>query len=457
MKWQLFLALAPGLLQAQILLETQSLEWAETKDTLSLNTITPAVLWSQFHIPKNAVFSFIEYRKAMGYLDHYDELYTLKNWDSTLVAFIREALPLNRSKNQKKAVVQSFVRWTPNRWSLQTSLHYQTEHLSAAIHRRISDTQHTFPAAVARTYRISPAVDLLTIVGAHKITAGQGLLLGASSFPSLASSEIFSRGIQLKTGAGNYAHEGLGAAAQLKIKNSYLNYSYSDAHSHRGSAYLQYSQGRIGIAADTSALSVFYKLHLRNFRYFAEHTIDQHAVGCNVFISDVLFEYNLYHNSEGFTSKLHMNWRDRRGNYFLTYAGHKLRLVHQGKRHQLSLSEHLHEHRSTYRWRYQFNIDPNKTLELHYHQGTRGIALRERQKFNAWEFEGAIALIEYHGFPVWFGHPVASGNIGATGVFNDYAGIHLRMKFDRISVSAHWNLLDPSQPQLKVSSRLVLS
>jgi len=83
--------------------------------------------------------------------------------------------------------------------------------------------------------------------------------------------------------------------------------------------------------------------------------------------------------------------------------------------------------------------------------------LRERQKFNDWEFEGAIALIEYHGFPVWFGHPVASGNIGATGVFNDYAGIHLRMKFDRISISANWNLLDPSQPQLKVSSRLVLS
>jgi hypothetical protein len=84
------------------------------------------------------------------------------------------------------------------------------------------------------------------------------------------------------------------------------------------------------------------------------------------------------------------------------------------------------------------------------------VAVREKWTFKNWALEGALALIEYEQHPVWISHPIASGNIGATGIFKDYAGIHVRIKQQWFDLSAHWNALTPGTPQLKISSTLRL-
>lgn len=456
MRRLLLACLFPQLLCGQFLLDQQQLEWAENTDTLALNTIAPTTLWSNFHIPKNAVFSLIEYRSAMGYIDHYDELYTLQHWDSTLVAFLQEQLPLSQPTAKRKTQIKSYARFSPGRWTLQSSLHYSTGNSAAIIHRRISESGTTSPTTVTHTYDLGPRRTVYGLIGTHKITAGQGLVLGASSFPSLSSSEVFARGIQPKTGAGIYAYEGTGAAVGLRLGRSFLNYSYTSEHRHRGSMYVKNSFGLIGIAADSSNQSLYYKLHKNNLRWFAEHTLTAHTMGVNVFVSDVLFEYNLYWKEQELDARFHMSWRDRSGSYFIKREAKKIRGVYQGRQLGVFVSQHLDEERSSFRWRMQWALSRTRTFEMHYHQGTRGVAVREKWTFKNWALEGALALIEYEQHPVWISHPIASGNIGATGIFKDYAGIHVRIKQRWFDLSAHWNALTPGTPQIKISSTLRL-
>jgi hypothetical protein len=456
MKWLVVLSLFPHLLSAQFLLDQQQLEWVENADTIALNTIAPTTLWRNFHVPKSAVFSLIEYRNSMGYIDHYDELYTLAHWDSTLVNFLQEQLPLNLPKTVRKTKVKSYARFSPSRWTLQSSLNFKTESFNAIIHRRITESGTQSPTTVAHKYHIGRGAQLYALVGAHKITAGQGLVLGASSFPSLASSEVFSRGIQPKTGAGNYAHEGTGAALQLAAKGVHLNYSFTREHSHRGALSYKHPRGVLGIATDTTDRSMYYKLHYKNVRWFGEHTLNKHAIGCNLFVSDVLFEYLTFWEQGALSTRFHMSWRDRSGSYFIKREQQKLKAVYQGKQLGIFVSQHLDENVSSFRWRIQAVLSRNRTLEIHYHEGTRGIALREKWNRSRWSIEGALALIEYEEHPVWISHPIASGNIGATGIFKDYAGLHIRATYKSLDLSAHWNALAPSEPQLKLSSTLSL-
>ena len=441
--------------KAQFLEPNPSLDWVENADTITLNTLAPATLWQSYNFPKNAIYSFAQYREMMGYIDHYDELYTIENWDSNMVEFVRTNIPLNPPKTIKKGRIKSHFRSSPSGWSLQSSLRFEKDNFKLQLHRRMTQKDQLFSYALSYEERLSDKLKLRTLLGAHKISAGQGLILSNTSFPSLVSSEFFARGIQPKTGAAAYTSEGNGLGLSLLHKRAYLHHSQSKEHGTRISVGYRFNQGTLGWARDSANQGLNYHLHHQNARFFGEHIIyGPQLIGANVLISDVLFEYRLLsHSRNELSSRIHMSWRNKHGTFIVQRKDQRLKVVFSGNNLALQLSEHKNDHQSSFRWRAQTRLTQDIQAELHYHQGTKGLVLRSSTIVHRFPVDFALVLAQNkEGYPIWTSHPTASGNIGATRVHRDFAGIHIRSKLKYLDLSIHWNALEAEKLSCRVSS-----
>lgn len=441
--------------KAQFLEPNPSQDWIENTDTITLNTVAPTTLWKSYNFPKTAIYSFAQYREMMGYIDHYDELYTIEYWDSNMVEFVRTNIPLNPPKTIKKGRVKSHFRSSPSGWSLQSSIRFEKDKFGLQLHRRITQKNQLFSYALTYQEHLSKKLLFKSLIGAHKISAGQGLILPNTSFPSLVSSEFFARGIQAKTGAASYASEGHGVGVSLAHHDGYLHLSQSKEHGTRISAGYIFDYGTLGWAKDSAHQGLNYRLHHRNTRIFGEHVIDgPQLLGANILISDLLFEYRVLAESKTqLSSCLHLSWRNQYGTFIVQRKDQKIKIIFSGGELALQLSEHKNDHQSSFRWRAQTLLTEDVRAELHYHNGTKGLVLRSSTILERFPMEFALALVQNkEGYPIWTTHPTASGNIGATGVYRDFAGVHIRSKLKHLDVSIHWNALEAKKLSCRLSS-----
>lgn len=454
--WLLLLFVFTPSVKAQFLEPNPSLDWIENADTITLNTLAPATLWQYYNLPKSAIFSFAKYREMMGYIDHYDELYTLDNWDTAMVEFVRTNIPLNPPKFVKKGRLKSHFRSSPSSWSLQSSLQFEQDKFGIQLHRRITQKDQLLSYALYYEEQLSEQLKLKTIIGAHKISAGQGLILSNTSFPSLVSSEFFPRGIQPKTGAATYASEGEGIGISLLHKQGFLHYSQSNEHGIRIAAGYSFNQGTFGWARNSTHQGFNFHLYHRNIRIFGEHVIGgPQLIGANVLISDVLFEYRvLVKPTNHVSTRFHMSWRNQYGTFIVQRKDQKIKAVFSGSNLELQLSEHKDDLQSSFRWRAQTRLAQAVRAELHYHRGTKGVVFRSSKTFGRIPLDFALAMAQSNdGYPVWISHPTASGNIGSTAIHHDFAGIHLRSKLKILDMSIHWNALDAGKISCRISAK----
>ena len=451
----LVILLPTSALQAQWLEDEISPEFQDAIDTLSLNSITPILLWKLYLLPKDAVFNYFEYRSAFGgFVDH-SELLDIQGLDSTTYLRLKQLPvdPLRTSRNQFS--LQSRFSHSTSATHLSLINQFSSAPFSGALISKTSLTQLTPSTHLSGYLKTQHTlgkfpIQLTTHLGHFTLRAGQGLLLGGSGFPAPTTSEYFAHGIRGKTGTSASQVAG-GCGAELQWNRHRI--SLATAPQLTQSCYrFNTTRSEFGFAQNNRDFSAFFKRYQGPWRAYGELATAEQRVGFNYFLGDVLFEANAHRTSTSLWGEHFLSWRNAQGTWIVRSKKGAIRFQWTNGPWDIRLSEHLgaHPEPNTWRWRARYTTHW-ATLDLHYHSGTVGISMRQQREWGTWTWDWATAWVRGHGQPVWLAVPVSRGSIGALAVYDDFAGLVLRVRTPHLQCSMQWNAMEPSQPRMQLS------
>ena len=442
MKW-LLLFLIPAGLFAQHPPDEDSPGYQEMMDTLSLNNIKPQFLWSMFQLEKEAVFNFFEYRNAYGYFVHVEELYFIEGIDTLIVNRILSALPLNGFNVPKNAaLLKAQFRHSASSWSANSSLIFNEKNLSGALHTNTGfQTRDHFGYIETKTFLRK--VRIRTIFGDYAMSSGQGLLLGRTSFPNAITSEYFANDLRGMTGNSSIGFN-RGVAVECRWSKYRWYFGNTNKDQFQSALMLNTDWGSAGLVLNHGQLSIHGKRFFATTRLFAELNTSSQLVGWNKYFNDLLIEVRMARKDRKVSVSTYMNWQDKRGSWNFRLIENKLKVQWSNKNSSIQYSQHKDPTKNliTSRWRYR-QVLRIGTMDLHVHAKTYGVSLMRSFTKEGLTCSWYTAFVKYDNHPVWISTPVTSGNIGALGVFEDYAGAGVKLRKGQLQCSTQWNALNP--------------
>ena len=443
MKWLLMFLIPTGLF-AQYPPDENSIGYQEMMDTLSLNNIKPQFLWSMFQMEKEAVFNFFEYRSAYGYFVHTEELYFIEGIDTSIVNNIISALPLNGVNVPKNgALVKAQLRQSANSRSAHSSFIFNEQNISGALHVNVDFQKRDYYGYIETQTHLKN-VSIRTLFGDYAMSSGQGLLLGRTPFPNDITSEYFASNLKGMTGNSSLGfNRGVAIECRGNKYSWFMGNSYQDPY--QSALMLNTDWGSVGLAFGHGQLSIHGKRFFGATRLFAELNASSQLVGWNKYFNDLLLEIRMVRRDRKVFISTYMNWQDKRGNWNIRLIENKLKAKWSSKNRSIQYSQHkvLNQNQFTSRWRYR-QVLRIGTLDLHLHAKTYGMSLMRSFTKEGLTCSWYTAFVKYDNHPVWISTPVTAGNIGALGVYEDYAGAGVKLRKGELQCSAQWNALNPT-------------
>lgn len=448
MKNWLLILLLPFGMKAQISPENLSTVAIEILDTATLNTIDPRSLWQVFNLSKDEIYALDSYRSAFGGIVHPSEVYFIDGLDSSTADYLLELFPLKKQRQRRKVQLILKASQSASGWRTAQSVLLRETHNSGAFHQTVTNGA-TQRSAFLQTKLQGTSL----ILGDFTMHAGQGLLFGRAGFPSATTNEYFTRGLKGRTGSSS-AGVLHGTAVYRKIKNWHCAFAVDTANTLAMNVHYATNNGNIfGLAGTPKEQSVYFTFIKGPFRGYGEATTKAQRIGMNIFANDVIFESNLYRDTNNLGLEMYLNGRTSLGKYRLIFKDRKLRAQWHHEKFQLFLSEHLTEevqHPSTWRIRVLFPAS-GLNYAVHVHGKTKGCSAGNTAEIGHIKLKWTGALIDYGGNPVWLGTPVARGYIGASGIYEDFVGCATAVSWKNIGWSATFNAINPAASRFQMS------
>ena len=416
------------------------------RDTLTLNNISPTLLWQHFELSKAEVFEVCNYRDAMGGILSYDELRGLPSLTDTTISELMKKLPLFLEA-EREASGSLSLRFQPfSRDLISLRLEQQGKgHQSVLranplyIQSSIGWSEIHLPLAGA---------DARLLLGQHTLSAGQGLVLSAPAFPAPSSKEFFAKGMRGST--SNYSgYEGVGL--NLQGRRWYSGGSLSQ-QSFGLCTHREFENGMLGVALRDSLASLYGKWYRKQWRVFSEAAVHEQVLGVNLWQNDILTEWVVNHDANGLATAWLMSGRIPNGDWNLNWSSGRLRSTWRQGNWSLQLAQHgsfKETEAPTFRTVLRFQKGRYR-LEHHRHGQTMGLLGRIDESWGSSKFTGMWAAFSYDGHPVWVGIPYAPGALAVKAVHANYFGIWASLRSSGWYVRGELDLSDVAKPALDV-------
>ena len=416
------------------------------RDTLTLNNITPTLLWQHYGLIKEEVFEVCNYRDAMGGILTYDELRGLPSLSDSTIKMLKEQLPLFIGTENKQSGELSLRLQPLSKDLISLRLEHNGPGYDAVVRGNPADLQSSIgwseiniPLAGA---------DTRLLLGQHTLSAGQGLVLSAPAFPSPSSREFFAKGMRGSTSAYS-SHSGIGL--DLRGRRWHMGGSL-DQESFGLCTHREFENGSLGLAIRDSLASVYGKWYKRSWRVFSEAAIHEQVLGINLWQNDILTEWVATRDENGIATAWLMSGRIPNGDWNVSWLTGRLRGTWRQGNWSLQLAQHgslKTTSAPSFRAVLRYQKGPYR-MEHHRHGRTMGILGRMDGNLGSSRFTAMWAACSYGGHPIWLGIPYAPGALSVKAVHANYLGFWASWRNSGWYVRGELDLSEFTQPALSV-------
>lgn len=414
-------------------------------DTLTLNNISPTLLWQAYGLDKNVVFEVCNYRDAMGGILSYDELEALPSITDPILSILKNNLPLRLETHPyNRSLLQGRLRsFSPEGLILKLDNEWDGQRLMIRGNPLV-------PQELVGSHELKwtfVGVNAQLLMGQQTLSAGQGLLLSAPAFPSPASKEFFARGLRSSTSRLG-SQNGLGWSLSNK---RWLVASSISQQQVTATATYESNVGLMGLAAKDSTISAFGKYYFKNWRVFAEAHHSEQVLGINFWENDVMTEWVAWRDDNGIKTGWLMSGRTMSGEWNFSWITGKFKGRLRHGPWMVQVAQHgdfFTDDRPSFRTVVRFE-DGAYRLEHHWHGNTMAFLSRWEGKKKDLQWSLMWTACHYGGKPIWLGTPYVPNSISSKAIYSDYFGIWAVVRKSGKYVSMEIDLSEFEQPGLK--------